>query len=237
MEYLKFDFKLSFFLTLTFILMTAAGTVMHEFGHYSVSKLLGYQASINYRSSTHWSVERNEYLENVYKNFSKEIKYNINFPGKDEYLNKITRFTSDDFWILLAGPLQTMVTGTIGLILLLIFRKKYITSDKVYIFGWVLIFIALFWLRQVANLFSTVLTFMSKGHVLGTGDEMRLTAYLDLNIWSIQIITGLVGIGILGIILRILPKPLILSFLISGLAGGLLGYYLWLVRFGKYIMP
>jgi hypothetical protein len=237
MEYLKFNYKLSIFLTLTFILMTVVGTLTHELGHYSVSKLLGYEASINYQSSSHWDNDFNEYLRDTYEKYSNEIKNNTDFPGKARYLKTVQKYSSDNFWIILGGPLQTIMTGSIGFLLLFVFRKRYIASDKVHLIGWTLIFISLFWLRQVANLCMAVMTFLIKGQPSLRGDEMRLAQHLDINIWSIQIITGLVGIGILVIVLRLLPKTSVLTFLLSGLAGGLLGYYLWLIKFGQYIMP
>lgn len=81
------------------------------------------------------------------------------------------------------------------------------------------------------------LTFFTKGQPSLRGDEMRLALHLDINIWTIQIITGSLGLTVLVNILRLLPKTIILTFLVSGLTGGILGYYLWLIKFGKYIMP
>ena len=237
MKYLKFDYKLSIFLTLTFILMTVAGTLTHELGHYSVSRLLGYEASINYQSSSHWDNDLKEYLKDTYEKYSKEIRNNTDFPDKAKYLKTVQKYHADNFWIILGGPLQTIFTGSIGFLLLLVFRKRYITSDKVCLIGWTLIFISLFWLRQVANLFVAVMTFFIKGQTSFSGDEMKLARHLDINIWSIQIVTGLVGIGILIIVLRLLPKTTVLTFLLSGLAGGILGYYLWIIKFGQYLMP
>jgi len=217
--------------------MTVVGTLTHELGHYSVSKLLGYEASINYQSSSHWDNNLNEYLRNTYENYSYELKNKLDFPGKSKYLKTAQKYHADNFWITLGGPLQTILTGTIGFFLLLVYRKKHITSDKVSLIGWTLIFISLFWLRQVANLFVAVISFFRNGQTYISGDEMILARHLDINIWSIQIITGLIGLGILILVLRLLPKTKVLTFLLSGLSGGILGYYLWIIKFGQYIMP
>ena len=237
MNYIKIDYKAFIFLTLTFILMTVIGTLTHELGHYSVSKYLGYEANINYKSSSHWDNELNDYFQGVYKNYSNEIKNNLDFPEKEKYQITIKKYQADNFWILLGGPLQTILTGSIGLLLLVAYRHKFITADKVSLTGWTLIFISLFWLRQVANLFVAVMTFLIKGQTSLSGDEMRLAFHLDINIWTIQIITGLLGLAVLFIVLKLLPKTILLAFLLSGLTGGILGYYLWLVKFGQYIMP
>lgn len=237
MNYMKIEYKLFIFLTLTFILMTVVGTLTHELGHYSVSKFLGYDASINYQSSSHWNAELDEHYEKIHEKYSHEIKNNLNFPDKENLQRLIDKYENDDFWIILGGPLQTMLTGTIGFLLILVYRHKIIRSDKITLIGWTLAFTSLFWLRQVANLFMAVLTFVIKGEPSLRGDEMQLALHLDTNLWTIQIITGSLGLIVLVIILRLLPKTIIPTFLVSGLTGGILGYYLWLIQFGKYIMP
>lgn len=237
MDYIKFDYKLFILLTLTFIIMTVIGTLTHELGHYSVSKYLGYEASINYQSSSHWDNDLNEYFKEVYEKYSNQINNNLDFPDKEKFKRTVEKYQRDNFWIILGGPLQTILTGSFGLILLLVYRHKFIKPDKITVIGWTCIFISLFWLRQVANLFMAVLTFITKGQPSIRGDEMRLVLHLEINIWTIQIITGFIGLTVLLIILRLLPKTIILTFLVSGLTGGILGYYLWLIEFGKYIMP
>jgi FtsH-binding integral membrane protein len=217
--------------------MTVVGTLTHELGHYSVSKYLGYEASINYQSSTHWDNDLDEYFKEVYKKYPNEIKNNLDFPEKEKYRRTFEKYQSDNFWILLGGPLQTTLTGSLGLIFLLVYRHKFIKLDQITPIGWTLIFISLFWLRQVANLFMAILTFISKGKPSYRGDEIRLALHLDINIWTIQVVTGLIGLTVLFIILRLLPKTIILTFLVSGMIGGTLGYYLWLIKFGQYIMP
>ena len=152
-------------------------------------------------------------------------------------MKTVKEYQADNFWIILGGPLQTMMTGTLALILLLVYRNNFVKNDKVHIVGWILIFLTLFWLRQVINLFMALMTYLIKGQPSLRGDEMRLANHLDINIWSIQILTGISGLFILVPVINLLPKKMVLTFLISGLAGGILGYYLWLVKFGQYIIP
>jgi hypothetical protein len=233
MKALTLDRKLFISLTATFILMTVVGTLTHELGHYSAARLLGYQASINYRSASHWDEELREFR----KTYAHEIKNNLDFPGKERHDAISAQYRKDGFWITLGGPLQTILTGSIGFILLLVYRKKVITSDNVTLSGWVLVFLALFWLRQIANLFMRILSYFSEGHSTIHGDEMRLAYHLGIHTWSIQIITGIIGAGVLLTVLRLIPQKLVFTFLISGMVGGALGYYLWLIKFGKLIMP
>ena len=82
-----------------------------------------------------------------------------------------------------------------------------------------------------------VMSLLLKGQPSLRGDEMRLARHLHINIWTLQLATGLIGLSIFTIVLRFLPKTVIMTFLISGLIGGVLGYYLWLIKFGQCIMP
>lgn len=237
MEYINFNIKLYIKLTITFIMMTIIGTLTHELGHYSVSKILGYEARINYQSTYFWKDNYRNFLNEIYKKYPNEIRNDLDFPNKDKYLTILNKEKSDHFWILLGGPLQTTITGSIGLWLLLIFRKRFIGINKVHLVAWITIFMSLFWLRQPTNLFMGLLKFISRGKPPQSGDEIRLANYLGLNIWSIEIITGLIGILVLAIIIRFLPKNVVLTFLVSGLSGGILGYYLWIIKYGQYIFP
>jgi hypothetical protein len=178
-----------------------------------------------------------EFLNKTLKKYAVEIENNTDFPDKEKYQKITKKYHDDNFWFLLGGPLQTMLTGGIGFILLLVYRKRFITSEKIHFGGWTLIFISLFWLRQFANLFVGLLTYILKGQTSQRKDEARLANYLDLNIWTIEIITGIIALEILLIVLTWLPKKMVLTFMLSGIVGGILGYYLWLIKFGKYIMP
>jgi hypothetical protein len=235
-EYLKFDFKLFSMLSLTFIAMTVIGTLTHEFGHYAVAKYLGYDATINYKSSS-FSDSLTSYRNEMNEKYSNEICNNLDFPGKEKYDKIWQKYRVDSFWIVVGGPLETILTGTIGFVFFIAFRKKYISKNRVHFIGWVMIFIALFWIRQVANLFMAFLYLYKNKEFQSRGDEYKLARYFDFHPLSIQISTGFIGICILAIIIRLLPKQIILTFLLAGLVGGIFGYYLWLEKFGKFIMP
>ncbi len=235
--YLKFDIKLSFYLTISFILMTIVGTLTHELGHYTTAKLLGHEAHINYKSAFHYNNEIQDYLRSTYNLYSNEIENGIDFPEKNKYEKAVNKLKTDNFWIILSGPMQTMLTGTIGFILLLTYRDKFINANNISILGWGLIFTTLFWLRQLTNLFMAIVGLLKNGEPSLNGDEMRLAWYLNINIWTIQILTGLISICILIFVLKIIPKTKLLTFLLSGLIGGISGYYVWLIKFGKIIMP
>ncbi|MFA6571341.1 MAG: hypothetical protein WCT77_08900 [Bacteroidota bacterium] len=204
-----FDKQLFLGLFFAFILATIAGTLSHEFGHYLVAKYLGYNATINY-ASTQW----------------RHININEQIPSVHYLL------------ILIGGPIQTMLTGTIGLILLWIFRKSFYNTERLSIVQWCFIIISLFWLRQTANLVTWIGGYFYTGHFSTRGDEIRIALYLGLPFWSLSVLTAIIGAFILALIIfKIIPGKQRLTFVISGFTGGITGYILWLVLLGKYIMP
>jgi hypothetical protein len=150
----------------------------------------------------------------------------------DEKMNSLDRF-----YIILGGPVQTMLTGTIGLILLRTNRKKFRQTEKLNILQWIYIFLSLFWLRQTMNLMISLGGCLLNGEFSTRPDEIRLAQYLDLPLLSISICTGLVG-ALVGnwVFFKCIPRGQKLSFLMAGFTGGMAGYVLWVVWLGKYIM-
>lgn len=237
MNNLNINYKVFFFLTLSFIIMTAVGTITHEIGHYVVAKYLGYKTEVHYKST---SIEMDSLISYFNETFNKhlfEIKNNLYFPEKEKYNATLNKFRKDNFLITLGGPIQTMLTGTIGFTLLLVNKRKIIKENKVNFLGWVFIFMSLFWLRQVFNLFTSLVKFIYKGKIPHNGDEAKLALYLNLNIWTVEIITAFLGLIVFFIVLKIIPQKLRFTFLLSGCIGGMLGFYLWLIKFGSYILP
>lgn len=237
MKYFKFDVKLFLILSFSFIIMTVLGTLSHELGHYTVAKYFGYDARIDYQSMRIDRNPKRDYLNVTYQKYMHAYEQNLDFPEKDQY-NKIRlEYRKENMWILLGGPLQTMLTGSIGFILLLIYRRKLFSEYKTSFTGWILLFISLFWLRQSANLVMWILDYMITGEKSLKADEFRIARYLNFDLWTIFCTTGVIGLAILYGVIRLLPKNQVLTFLTAGLVGGISGYYLWLVQFGKYILP
>lgn len=217
--------------------MTVIGTLLHELGHYTVARLLGYEAAINYQSSWFWNKETDYFLTEVEKQYSNEIKNDLDFPDKAKYIAVKDKYIADQFRIILGGPLQTILTGTIGLVFLLYFKNKIVKPDKLTVSGWSFVFLTLFWLRQSANLFMAVLYLIKNRKPSLSGDEMRLALHLDINVWTIQLVTGIISLFVLFYVFKLIPKNQKFTFLLSGLVGGITGYYLWLIKFGQLIMP
>ncbi|MEO6612750.1 MAG: hypothetical protein ABIT05_08730 [Chitinophagaceae bacterium] len=206
---MHFDKSLFIYLAIGFILATIIGTITHEFGHCLVATSLGYKAHINYASS--W--------------------WTKSYPGQPISF-------SDSFLITLGGPLETMLTGTIGLICLFIFRRSFQKSTSLSFRQWVFIFIALFWLRQTVNYFVWISTYIFTGQFSDLTDEIHIANYLQLPGWTIPALTAVLGAIVLTIILlKFIPIKKRLTFIVSAVVGGVTGYITWFYFLGPKLMP
>lgn len=232
------NIKLSIYLIFGFIIFTIIGTVSHELGHYSVAKFLGYNASIDY-GHTNWNnnTERKK-LYYYYEKYNAEIKNNIDFPEKEEYHTLKSKLAKHALIISIGGPVQTILTGTIGLILLYWHRKKYFYSSTLNVKQWLVIFTTLFWIRQLFNFLHGITIYFIKGYFPCNNDEAGIANALEVNQYSISIITAIIAALILAIVIFIyIPVNQRLTFIVSGLIGGLLGFYIWFAILGPVIMP
>ena len=193
------------FLSFTFILFTAIGTVAHECGHFLASEFFGDEATIHYKYCSHLCPHNHPHRHAIF--------------------------------FILGGPLQTVLTGTTGFFLLFVFRKSFDKAARLSVGQWILIFISLFWLRQTANFIIHLGAYVLTGK-LHRRDEWAISRALHLSGWAIPAATALIGVVILAIIIfKFIPLSQRFTFVISGIIGGTLGYFCWLVWLGKYILP
>ena len=235
---LKFDIKLFLLLVIAFIVSTILGTVSHEFGHFTVAKYLGYSSTVSY-GYTNWDDNKTRpFIDSTFSKFPKEIQTNIDFPRKNEFDIIQHKQMKDDFWISLGGPVQTMLTGTLGIFLLMAQRRKILKTQKINFYQWFCIFLSLFWLRQFANLATWIIGYFLKGKFSLNGDEIGLAISLGLPKGTLVILTAIVGLLILVyVIFKVIPIDKRTTFISAGFFGGIFGYVFWLYWVGPIIMP
>lgn len=127
--------------------------------------------------------------------------------------------------------------GTIGFVLLLFYRRQLISQNTVSSFGWFLVFLSLFWLRQPANLVMYSVSKLFKPEIQSNMDEIKIAQYLQLPQLLIIAVTGVIGLLILWYVLKILPSKVRFTFILSGIVGGIVGFYLWFMHLGRMILP
>jgi hypothetical protein len=146
--------------------------------------------------------------------------------------------SNDGLFITIGGPLQTTLTGTIGL-LILIWRRKIIYKNGMRTLDWLVVFLSLFWLREVFNLVTSIGgELISPNETWFGGDELHISQ--ELNLWSgtIPIILATLGIAVaIYVVFKIIPEKIRLTFILSGIIGGITGFILWMNIIGPKILP
>lgn len=228
---MTFNPRLFVFLTLAFMVCTVIGTLSHEGGHYLVGKALGFKPTFHYGSVNPRAAGDLESLWALRTELSED-------EFREQWLHAIARHQRHRFMFTLGGPLQTMLTGTIGLILILIFSRHYRNKDRLGLWLWAPIFLSLFWLRQSFNLASGAIYLLKNGYRSGRDDESKLSFYFGLPQSSILIVTGIIGLLVLAfIVLKYVPERNRATFIAAGLAGGGLGFPIWFFWLGPILLP
>lgn len=136
--------------------------------------------------------------------------------------------------------MQTIVTGSIGFILLL-FRKvhKKTGLNKLGNLDLLLVYLSLFWLREPFNILRSVSKkiWTDAGSFFG-GDEYNISNHYRWWEGSVSVVLGVIGLLIsLFVVFRIVPKARRVQFIIGGLLGGSLGYLFWNNFLGPILLP
>jgi hypothetical protein len=248
---ISIDIKHLIFFALGFIIFTIIGTVSHEYGHIAIAKSLGYETTLHYGSMNSYpkgySNDKDviafknltkDYVDVKYDSWPKELK-----DKAQEYKNILEKRywnekSNNDLFITIGGTLQTTSTGTIGL-LFLIWRRKIICKKGMRTLDWLVVFLSLFWLREVFNLVTSIGgELISPNGTWFGGDELYISR--DLNLWSgtIPIILATIGTVIaIYVVFKIIPKKIRLTFILSGFVGAIMGFILWMHIIGPKILP
>lgn len=232
--------KLKLFLLLfaTFIAFTIIGTLTHELGHYGAAKYLGLTPILHYQSVTLELSNNDIELDKIYGLYQEDINAKRDFPAKKRLDEIMEIETKNDFIHTAAGPIQTMLTGMIGFILILIYRKRYFQSAVLNWKQWLLIFFSLFWLREIFNTAMALATLIFTKEKEFYGDEFILSQYLSLGNFGFPIITAIIGLIISCIVVfKFVPSSQRKIFIGAGFVGGIMGYILWMYILGPRLLP
>ncbi|AWI25954.1 hypothetical protein [Flavobacterium pallidum] len=238
MKHIEIQPKLFLYIFLAFIGCTIIGTLSHEYGHIAVAQSLGYKTTLSYQSMHVDRKAEKAELHRLAYPYLNEIKNKQPYPAKAAVDAKCRQMHRNDLWIRLGGPLQTMLTGTIGFCILW-YRRKKSRAALFHINDWIFVFLAFFWIRQPSNILHSfgykIIT--GKGHWIG-GDEWYISYYLKVPLWTASVITGIIGLLIVAyVIFAVIPKKYRLTFLTAGITGGVAGFLLWMDYLGPYLLP
>ena len=249
MKFLPFKVQPRLFalLVLCFIIATIVGTVSHELGHYVLGKSQGYEVRLRYSSVSFKPLESLDLrkYDSLFKADEKKIVSKKSSPEKARFLkyrdSLRTKFKNDrqrDMLFRIGGPLQTIVTGTIGILLLWYNRKKIITKSELSVKEWFAVILAFFWSRSVLNELICIYYYVAERKVLKVGDESMISFYLGLPVNTLNAITCLIGTFLLlWVTFFIVPVQQRFSFVIAGISGSALGAMIWFLWIGPVVLP
>lgn len=235
---LIFNLKKYFYFSTVFVLFTVIGTISHEYGHILVAKFVGFDTELHFSSMTYNVSQLNEEIDSIYQRNEEALDNGLDFEDKEEYLAAHKRRIKNILVISLGGPLQTILTGLLGLLIIL-WRRKFIKNQRLKVFDWLAVFLSLFWLREVFNLVISIGSELLSpdGKYFG-GDERKISSLLGIWPGSLSVILGLIGLAIsLYIVFWVVPKKMQLTFILSGIIGGTLGFYSWMYCIGPILIP
>lgn len=191
-----------FYFSLIFILLTIVGTQLHELGHYLTAYFLNFEPKLHYAS----------------------VSYDISVNSKFYSENKV-------LLIKVAGPLQTIFMGVLGLTIM----KLYRVNERIW---WIGVFSALFLLRQVFIMLFAFINSFCKGKFIFGGDEAKIARILNFHPSFFVVLLGILSALICGYIFFVrVPKRIRLNFIIGSLIGSTLGFIIWFYLIGKIVLP
>ncbi|MCM8568632.1 hypothetical protein NE848_04530 [Gramella jeungdoensis] len=207
-------------------------------GHIAVAEFLGYETTLHYGSMNYDNSEISSLLDSIYIENQYAIENDLDFEERTVFERDMEKFYADDFLVLMGGPVQTILTGMLGLIIL-IFRRHRIRRSGLKIADWLAVFLSLFWLREVFNLLHSILLgFIYREEGYFGGDERYISEFLDLHPGVVPVILGFIGLGLsMYVIFKIIPRRFQLIFILSGIIGGVGGFLLWFEVLGPVLIP
>ena len=141
----------------------------------------------------------------------------------------------ENFWIAFGGPLQTMLTGTIGFWYCL--GNKEIKKNGIKLRHWIGIFLGLFWLRPIFNLLQGFyFRLVGIYDTFFGGDEAKLSELLGWPKGTLGVLFAVIGLLIcFYLVFKVVPYKLRFTFILAGIFGSLGGFWIWMNWLGPLL--
>jgi hypothetical protein len=214
-----FNLKQFNYFSFLIIITAILGIIIHELGHFTAGKLMGFTPTLHYGSVT---------FEN--DKFFQQLDY-----------HKISAKLNDEIqsvkviWMVW-GPLTNILIGVIGFLIIVLYNKGK-TMKEVNLINLVALLASLLLLRQIINYLSVIVKLLFHLHSLG-GDESVVDTIYKLPLFTTLAITAIFSVIIFSITLfHFVPKTQRFTFFCSVGAGGFIGSGLWLFILGPIILP
>jgi len=215
-----------------FVAVTLFGMIMHENIRKAEAKSLGYESSYEKEWGQLFfsNEEIQPALNAIIEANPDAIRSGADFEGKDKWDALACRDRKDKAMIELSGLIFTFSVSIIGLIILLLRRKK----NKLH-FGlpdWAGIILSLFILKEF--IFSLIY-FLHGGMPC---NHAKMFEYFNLHVWFSSLVLLLYSfLFALFMLIKFVPRNRAIPFILAGISGGITGIMLWLLFLGRMVFP
>lgn len=244
-----FDIPLFAGLFFLFVLFYGIESFTHECGHYIAARVVGHRQPVIHYKST--DTGRNA-LQEEFRWFGKTYKDKIarreRLPNHERYAEvctqledaweqmKAQKFTREHAIIAMAGPLETVLTGMVGLLIMLYKRKKFEQAERLKVWQWIVVFAALFWLVPAVGLFAGIAFMVVPGLSDTSSDIYRMCLHFGINNSVVYLAMGALGVMAVVATFKLVPRKQRLTLGMALIVGGTTGYFLWNIV-GPVVLP
>lgn len=136
-----------------------------------------------------------------------------------------------------AGPVSSMVTGSLGIALLARWRKHHTRLD---IPGTIYTVVALFWSRPLFNLLIQVEALTLGGRswsAVANSDEARISTYLGAPLLTVGVVSAVLSAGVCIWTTAQVPPRDRTGWMTGAVVGSLIGFAVWMAVLGPAWLP
>ncbi len=160
--------KNSVLIIFLFIIISYFGYLSHEFGHWIVAEVIGFDPKLHYNFTS--------------TNCGCKIMTNEN-------VHYLTLHKNSHLLILIGGVFSTISLGTIGLILTILHSNK--KRWQLYFY----ISLSFFWIREIISAIKILYIYLfDNDSSLFLSDELQISSVLNVNLLFFSVILGFVGV-------------------------------------------
>lgn len=214
-------------ISILILFTTITGTLVHELGHYMIAKMLNYNARVNYSSTDITS------LNPIFKEMSDKYRNKKLDPDDDIIIKEITE---DYFWIVISGPIITILFGCVGFVML--YFNKQEENSILNLYNLIGVSFALHWLRFPINFAITTYSLVFWGKNTSSDESKIALSYLFVDPLYVTIPLAIIGLAVLYYVFyRFYKQQLLNMFILTLIFAGFTSSILWFYILGPILLP
>lgn len=240
------NIQLTLTLTISFIVLCISAIILNLHTWNFVAHQQDYDTFIYYQGhgfecKTFTPTENQKEWRRIYDEYETAIEKGEPFPQKERFAaierqinfdEALRSFIADGIFVLLS------ITGLIVLWLNREKIRKERQEGRLSLFSWLFILIALYCHWFIMEfVFKLIMALRTIDYNFENWISW-LAGYFQVSAWNFTIVNCLISLSILVYLaFRVIPRRQLIPFFISGLAGGVLSYWIWYYWLGPIVMP